>query len=153
MAKQDRIPSVLMPHASTDSTRIKSAVVCGRGTRFGNGEENGREGGVQRSCDSSTPPLVRRWPCFIRVPLMASPEEVICGTPHPHSSVLLIGDVRVLIDRRTLVNVIITTRERRVPYLVNVDGPSLTAATWSGLRVLVSLYQVNCHSEHLTSAD
>lgn len=40
-------------------------------------------------------------PCFIHVPLMASPEEVRCGnTPSPLSSFLSIGDVRVLIDRR-----------------------------------------------------
>lgn len=34
----------------------------------------------------------------------------------------------MLIDRRTVVNVI--TRERRIPYVVNVNGPSLTARTW-----------------------
>ena len=73
-----------------------------------------------------SPPLLRR-PCFIHVPLMAFPEEVRCGIPHPHPSVLSIGDARALIDRRTVVNVI--TRERKIPYVVNVNGPSLTA-TW-----------------------
>jgi len=105
MAKQDHILPAHMPHASTDPTRIKRLLNAGAATRFGNEEEeNGREGkgrGRAKSWGSFTTLL--RWPCFIHVPLMASPEEVRCGTPHPHSFVLSTCDVRVLIDRRTVV--------------------------------------------------
>lgn len=137
---------------STDTPRVhgsekdQSAAVCRCGTRFGNkGEENGR--GRAKVVGFPSPPLLR-WPCFIHVPLMTFPEEVSCGTPHPHSSILSISDVQV-IDRRTVVNVI--TRGRRLPYVVDVNGPWMTAALIKGNGKSVRT-KANCHFEHLTLA-
>ena len=125
MAKQDHIPSAQMPHASSDSTRINRLLYAGA-TRVLETRKRMEGKGACKRRGIPSPPLLRR-PCFIHVPLMVSPEEVRCGIPHPHSSVSSICDARALIDRRRVVNVI--TRERRIPYVVNVNGPSLTA-TW-----------------------
>ena len=102
----------------------QSPAVFRRDTRFGNDwEVNGRGrakvvGFLYRfSFGGHASSTFHFWPL----------REVRCGTPHPHSSVLSTGDVRVSIDRRTIVNVI--TQGRRIPYAVNVKGPSMTA-TW-----------------------
>ena len=127
MAKQDHIPSVLMPHASTDSTRINRLLYAG-GARV---LETGKRMEGKGACKSRVippPPSPSSTPVAMLHPRSTyglSGGSNLRNAPSPHSSVLLIGDVRVSIDRRTLVKRNPCTRERRVPYLVNVNGRSV----------------------------
>ncbi|KAN0118752.1 hypothetical protein V8E52_004863 [Russula decolorans] len=90
---------------SIDAPRVlgfdkdQSAVVCRRDTRFGNEEEENGREGC----------VPRSWDSFTPSPAVAM--------PHPRSTYGLSGGINVI------------TRERRLPYVVNVNRPSLTA-TW-----------------------
>src|SRR6266852_8302050 len=90
----------------TDAPRVhgsdkdQSAAVCRRGTRFGNeGEENGR-GGKGRGRAKVVGFLHPRAMPHPRSTYGLSGGSKMRNTPsHPHSSILSICDVRVLIDR------------------------------------------------------